>query len=169
MIDSDVALDQKLQSCIDDVIDNDVAFPEAEEDAPITVNSDAEDIEELPVIASVQDDRDLDIQVKEEFEKSGKWKTFKGDNIARKNLINEVIKLEQSDIKPEPVDEDEYPSEFLYQKEKKKIKREKLDKEIKQEQDSPRRCHDSDDSPPRLRRHDSDGRLCRPFIKQTHL
>ena len=140
------------------IIDNDVAFPEAEEDAPITVNSDAEDIEELPVIASVQDDRDLDIQVKEEFEKSGKWKTFKGDNIARKNLINEVIKLEQSDIKSEPVDEDEYPSEFLYPKEKKKIKREKLDKEIKQEQDSPRRrrCHDSDDSPPRLRRHDSD-------------
>ena len=141
------------------IIDNDVAFPDAEEEAPIAVNSDADDIEELPVIASVQDDRDLDIQVKEEFEKSGKWKTFHdGENIARKNLINEVIKLEQSDIKPEPQSEDEYSSEFLYPKRKKKIKKEKPDRQIKQEEDSPprRRRHDSDDSPPRRRRHDSD-------------
>jgi len=141
------------------IIDNDVAFPDAEEEAPIAVNSDADDIEELPVIASVQDDRDLDIQVKEEFEKSGKWKTFHdGENIARKNLINEVIKLEQSDIKPEPQSEDEYSSEFLYPKKKKKIKKEKSDRQIKQEEDSPprRRRHDSDDSPPRRRRHDSD-------------
>ena len=142
------------------IIDNDVAFPDAEDDeAPIAVNSDADDIEELPVIASVQDDRDLDIQVKEEFEKSGKWKTFHdGENIARKNLINEVIKLEQSDIKPEPLSGDEYSSEFLYPKKKKKIKKEKADREIKQEEDSPprRRRHDSDESPPRRRRHDSD-------------
>ena len=142
------------------IIDNDVAFPDAEEDeAPIAVNSDADDIEELPVIASVQDDRDLDIQVKEEFEKSGKWKTFHdGENIARKNLINEVIKLEQSDIKPEPLSGDEYSSEFLYPKKKKKIKKEKADREIKQEEDSPprRRRHDSDESPQRRRRHDSD-------------
>merc|ERR1712079_709559 len=139
------------------IIDNDVAFPEAEEDAPIAINSDNEDIEELPVIASVQDDRDIEVRVKEEFEKSGKWKTFHGDNIARKNLINEVIKLEQSDIKPEPLDEDEYPSEFLYPQKKKKVKKEKPDREIKQEKDSPprRRRHDSDESPPR-RRHDSD-------------
>merc|ERR1712079_714469 len=140
------------------IIDNDVAFPEAEEDAPIAINSDNEDIEELPVIASVQDDRDIEVQVKEEFEKSGKWKTFHGDNIARKNLINEVIKLEQSDIKPEPLDEDEYPSEFLYPQKKKKVKKEKPDREIKREKDSPprRRRHDSDESPPRRKRHDSD-------------
>merc|ERR1712079_35353 len=140
------------------IIDNDVALPEAEEDAPIAINSDNEDIEELPVIASVQDDRDIEVRVKEEFEKSGKWKTFHGDNIARKNLINEVIKLEQSDIKPEPLDEDEYPSEFLYPQKKKKVKKEKPDREIKQEKDSPprRRRHDSDESPPRRNRHDSD-------------
>ena len=154
------------------IIDNDVAFPDAEEEeAPIAINSDdADDIEELPVIASVQDDRDLDIQVKEEFEKSGKWKTFHdGENIARKNLINEVIKLEQSDIKPEPLSGDEYSSEFLYPKKKKKVKKEKPDRQIKQEEDSPprrrrhdsdesppRNRHDSDDSPPRRRRHDSD-------------
>ena len=152
------------------IIDNDVAFPDAEEEAPIAVNSDADDIEELPVIASVQDDRDLEIQVKEEFEKSGKWKTFHdGENIARKNLINEVIKLEQSDIKPEPLSGDEYSSEFLYPKKKKKVKKEKPDRHIKQEEDSPprrrrhdsdesppRNRHDSDDSPPRRRRHDSD-------------
>merc|ERR1719450_623467 len=140
------------------IIDNDVAFPAAEDEAPIAINSDHEDIEELPVIASVQDDRDIEVQVKEEFEKSGKWKTFHGDNIARKNLINEVIKLEQSDIKPEPLDEDEYPSEFLYPKKRKKIKKEKPDRVIKQEKHSPvrrRRRHDSDASPPR-RRHDSD-------------
>ena len=139
------------------IIDNDVAFPEAEEEAPIAINSDNEDIEELPAIASVQDDRDIEVQVKEEFEKSGKWKTFHGDNIARKNLINEVIKLEQSDIKPEPLDEDDYSSEFLYPKKKKKIKKEKPDREIKQEKSSPprRRRHDLDASPPR-RRHDSD-------------
>ena len=140
------------------IIDNDVAFPSVEDEAPIAINSDHEDVEELPVIASVQDDRDIEVQVKEEFEKSGKWKTFHGDNIARKNLINEVIKLEQSDIKPEPLDEDEYPSEFLYPKKRKKIKKEKPDRVIKQEKDSPprrRRRHDSDASPPR-RQHDSD-------------
>ena len=54
------------------IIDNDVAFPSAEDDTPIAINSDHEDIEELPVIASVQDDRDVEVQVKEEFEKSGK-------------------------------------------------------------------------------------------------
>ena len=139
------------------IIDNDVAFPAAEDEAPIAINSDHEDIEELPVIASVQDDRDIEVQVKEEFEKSGKWKTFHGDNIAQKNLINEVIKIEQSDIKPEPLDEDEYSSEFLYPKKRKKIKKEKPDRDIKQEKHSPvrRRRHDSDESPPR-RRHDSD-------------
>ena len=142
------------------IIDNDVDFPDAEDEPTIAINSDGEegDLEELPVIASVQDDRDIEIQVKEEFEKSGKWKTFHGDNIARKNLINEVIKIEQSEIKPEPLDEDDYSSEFLYPKKKKKIKKEKPDREIKLEKDSPprRRRHDSDGSPPRRRRHDSD-------------
>ena len=152
------------------IIDNDVAFPSAvEEDAGIVL-SDADDVEELPVIASVQDDRDVEIQVKEEFEKSGKWKTFHGENIAQKNLINEVIKIEQDDIKPEPLSEDEMRSDFLYPKKKRKIKKEKPDREIKTEQTSPprkrrhgsdlsppiRRRHDSDESPPRRQRHDSD-------------
>ena len=140
------------------IIDNDVAFPSAvEEDAGIVL-SDDEGVEELPVIASVQDDRDIEIQVKEEFEKSGKWKTFHGENIAQKNLINEVIKIEQDDIKPEPLSEDEMRSDFLYPKKKRKIKKEKPDREIKTEQPSPPRSrrHDSDASPPRRRRHDSD-------------
>merc|ERR1712096_255443 len=126
--------------------------------------------EELPVIAYVEDDRDIEVQIKEEFDKSGKWKTFHGEDIARKNLINEVIKIEQSDIKDEPLDDDEM-SEFLRQeKKRKKIKKEKPDREIKTEPKSPtshrerydseddsshRRRHDSDGSPPR-RRHDSD-------------
>merc|ERR1712098_443225 len=129
------------------IIDNDVDFQKAEEETSIAIHSDNDDVEELPTIASVEDDRDLEVQVKEEFEKSGKWKTFHGENIAQKNLINEVIKLEQSDIKPEPLDEDDFQSEFLYPRKKKKIKKEKLDREIKQEKDSP---------PRRRRRHDSD-------------
>ena len=161
------------------IIDNDVAFPSAvEEDAGIVL-SDADDVEELPVIASVQDDRDVEIQVKEEFEKSGKWKTFHGENIAQKNLINEVIKIEQDDIKPEPLSEDEMRSDFLYPKKKRKIKKEKPDREIKTEQISPprkrrhgsdlsppiRRRHDSDESPPRRQRHDSDAS---PPRRQRH-
>ena len=68
------------------IIDNDIAFPNTEEEDTGIVLSDVEDVEELPAIASVQDDRDIEIQVKEEFEKSGKWKTFRGENIAQKNL-----------------------------------------------------------------------------------
>ena len=112
------------------IIDNDVAFPSAIEEEAGIVLSDADDVEELPVIASVQDDRDIEIQVKEEFEKSGKWKTFHGENIAQKNLINEVIKIEQDDIKPEPLSEDEMRSDFLYPKKKRKIKKEKPDREV---------------------------------------
>ena len=140
------------------IIDNDIAFPSVEEEETGIVLSDAEDVEELPAIASVQDDRDIEIQVKEEFEKSGKWKTFRGENIAQKNLINEVIKIEQDDIKPEPLSEDEMRSDFLYPRKKRKIKKEKPDREIKTEGVSPprRRRHDSDESPPRKRRHDSD-------------
>jgi len=143
------------------IIDNDIEIPSAIEEAPITLDDDnyAEN-EDLPAIAYIKDDRDIEIQVKEEFEKSGKWKTFDGGvDRARKNLINEVIKIEQSDIKDEPMDDDEL-SEFLSQqkKKRKKIKKEKQDLEIKTEPRSPhRRRHDSDgDSPPR-RRHDSDG------------
>ena len=156
------------------IIDNDIHIPSATEEAVITLDGDFGH-EDMPVIASVQDDRDIEIQVREEFEKSGKWKTFDGgENIAQKKLINEVIKLEQSDIKDEPLDEDEM-SEFLNPKKKKrKIKKEKPDREIKREEksdsdaspprnrrrhdsdaSSPRRRHDSDASPPR-RRHDSD-------------
>merc|ERR1719431_1842606 len=141
------------------IIDNDVAIPSAIEEAPITLSDDNyADNEDLPAIASVQDDRDIEIQIKEEFDKSGKWRTFTdGVDIARKNLINEVIKIEQSDIKDEPLSDEEL-SEFLKPKKKKKIKKERLDVEIKSEPKSPERStrrHDSDNSPP-TRRHDSD-------------
>jgi len=144
------------------IIDNDVAIPSAIEEAPITLSDDNyADNEDLPAIASVQDDRDIEIQIKEEFDKSGKWRTFTdGVDIARKNLINEVIKIEQSDLKDEPLSDEEL-SEFLKPKKKKKIKKERLDVEIKSEPKSPVRStrrHDSDgDSPPSRRRHDSDG------------
>jgi len=160
------------------IIDNDIDIPTVQEEAPITLSDDnyAEN-EDLPVIASVQDDRDVTVRVKEEFDKSGKWKTFTdGVNIARKNLINEVIKIEQSDIKDEPMSEDEL-SEFLKPKKKKKHK--SSDRVVKSEPLSPdgvdrskngsRQRHDSsDESPPRRRlnsdsdnspprrRHDSD-------------
>jgi len=143
------------------IIDNDVDIPSAIEEAPITLSDDnyAEN-EDLPAIASIQDDRDIEVQIKEEFDKSGKWKTFTdGVDIARKNLINEVIKIEQNDIKDEPMSEEEL-SEFLRPR-KKKIKKEKHDIEFKSEPKSPevhRRTYDSDgESPPRRRRrHDSD-------------
>ena len=90
--------------------------------------------EELPVVAAVEDNRDLQTRVDEEFKKSGKWRTFTGEDIARKNLINEVIKLEQSNLKDEPMDEEEM-SEFLKsQKQKKKVK-----VEVKEEPVSPLR------------------------------
>ena len=125
---------------------------------------------ELPVVAAVEDNRDLQTRVDEEFKKSGKWRTFTGEDIARKNLINEVIKLEQSNLKDEPMDEEEM-SEFLMSNKKKKKTKVKV--EVKEEPVSPlrgdgdasdespqrsRRRHDSDsdESPPR-RRHDSDG------------
>jgi len=154
------------------IVDTDVDVPSALAEAPTvyTVGDGEEtaDIEELPVVAAVEDNRDLQTRVDEEFKKSGKWRTFTGEDIARKNLINEVIKLEQSNLKDEPMDEEEM-SEFLKsQKKKRKVK-----VEVKEEPVSPlrgnrdsseesaprtRRRHDSDsdESPPR-RRHDSDG------------
>ena len=121
------------------------------------------------MVAAVEDNRDLQTRVDEEFKKSGKWRTFTGEDIARKNLINEVIKLEQSNLKDEPMDEEEM-SEFLKSQ---KMKKKKVKVEVKEEPVSPlrgardssdesprrsRRRHDSDsdESPPR-RRHDSDG------------
>merc|ERR1719228_1084801 len=106
------------------IIDNDIEIPSAIEEAPITLSDDnCAENEFLPVIAAIEDDRDIEIQVKEEFEKSGKWKTFTGEDIARKNLINEVIKIEQSDIKDEPMDEEEM-SDFLNpRKKRKKVKK----------------------------------------------
>ena len=83
-------------------------------------------ISELPVVAAVEDNRDLQTRVDEEFKKSGKWRTFTGEDIARKNLINEVIKLEQANLKDEPMDEEEM-SEFL-KSQKKKDKKPKKQK-----------------------------------------
>merc|ERR1719209_1779063 len=155
------------------IVDTDVDVPSALAEAPTvyTVGDGEEtaDIEELPVVAAVEDNRDLQTRVDEEFKKSGKWRTFTGEDIARKNLINEVIKLEQSNLKDEPMDEEEM-SEFLKSQ---KPKKKKVKVEVKEEPVSPlrgardsydesprrsRRRHDSDsdESPPR-RRHDSDG------------
>jgi len=152
------------------IIDDDAYVPSAvDEAAPINLSDDDRENEELPQIAMVQDDRDIEVQVTEEFEKSGKWKTLEGVNRATKNLINEVIKIEQCDIKDEPLSGDEQFSEFLHGSKKKK--RHKIKQEIKDEPVSPprrprissddsppRRRHDSSDnhSPPRRTRHDSD-------------
>ena len=96
----------------------------------------------------MEDNRDLQTRVDEEFKKSGKWRTFTGEDIARKNLINEVIKIEQANLKDEPMDEEEM-SEFLKSK-KKKEKKPKVKVEVKEEPMSPLRGNeDSDTSPPR--------------------
>ena len=148
---------------------------------PAKLNKSAIFISELPVVAAVEDNRDLQTRVDEEFKKSGKWRTFTGEDIARKNLINEVIKIEQANLKDEPMDEEEM-SEFLKSK-KKKDKKPKVKVEVKEEPMSPlrgnedsdnspprgRRRHDSDsdESPPR-RRHDSDGSSSSPETRRRH-
>merc|ERR1719430_735361 len=163
------------------IVDTDVDVPSAITEEPVTYtigDDEGGDIEELPQIAAVEDHRDLQVRLDEEFKKSGKWRTFTGEDIARKNLINEVIKLEQSNLKDEPMDEEEM-SEFLKsQKPKKKVK-----VEVKEEPVSPlrgnrdssdesaprsRRRHDSDsdESPPRRRR-DSDGSSS-PELRRRH-
>jgi len=167
------------------IVDTDVDVPSALSEAPTvyTVGDGEEtaDIEELPVVAAVEDNRDLQTRVDEEFKKSGKWRTFTGEDIARKNLINEVIKLEQANLKDEPMDEEEM-SEFL-KSQKKKDKKPKVKVEVKEEPMSPlrgnedsdnspprgRRRHDSDsdESPPR-RRHDSDGSSSSPETRRRH-
>merc|ERR1719430_288929 len=148
------------------IVDTDVDVPSAITEEPVTYtigDDEGGDIEELPQIAAVEDHRDLQVRLDEEFKKSGKWKTFTGEDIARKNLINEVIKIEQTNLKEEPMDEDEL-SEFLKShKKKKKIKvevKEELKSPPRQRHDSsdaspPRRRHDSSDNSPRRRRHDS--------------
>jgi len=163
------------------IVDTDVDVPSALEEAPTvyTVGDGEEtaDIEELPVVAAVEDNRDLQTRVDEEFKKSGKWRTFTGEDIARKNLLNEVIKLEQSNLKDEPMDEEEM-SEFLKSQKKKK---KKVKVEVKEEPVSPlrgnrdsseesaprtRRRHDSDASPPRKRKDsDSDASPPRKRVK----
>ena len=47
------------------------AEDEEEDDEP-------NNIEEMPTIADVQDERPQDVKVLEEFKKSGRWKTFLG-------------------------------------------------------------------------------------------
>merc|ERR1719209_2099625 len=167
------------------IVDTDVDVPSALAEAPTvyTVGDGEEtaDIEELPVVAAVEDNRDLQTRVDEEFKKSGKWRTFTGEDIARKNLINEVIKLEQANLKDEPMDEEEM-SEFL-KSQKKKDKKPKVKVEVKEEPMSPLRGNedsdnspprgsrrhdsDSDESPPR-RRHDSDGSSSSPETRRRH-
>ncbi len=49
-----------------------VAVPDAEE------VEEEPNIEELPTIADIQDERPQEVKVLEEFKKSGRWKTFLG-------------------------------------------------------------------------------------------
>ncbi len=48
------------------------AVPDAEE------VEEEPNIEELPTIADIQDERPQEVKVLEEFKKSGRWKTFLG-------------------------------------------------------------------------------------------
>ena len=95
------------------------------------------------------------------------WRTFNGEDISRRNLINEVIKVEQASLKDEPMDEEEL-AEFLKAQKRAKKAKTKVKVEVKEEPaspsrrlaspaGSPRRRHDSSsDEEPRRRRHDSD-------------
>ena len=50
-----------------------VARPDEEEE-----DDDVPNIEEMPTIATVEDERPQEVRVLEEFKKSGRWKTFTG-------------------------------------------------------------------------------------------
>jgi len=153
------------------IVDTDVDVPSAlhQEPTVFTVGDGEEcaDIEELPQVGAVEDHRDMNVQLDEEFKKSGMWRTFNGEDISRRNLINEVIKVEQASLKDEPMDEEEL-AEFLKAQKKAKKAKTKVKVEVKEEPaspsrrlaspaGSPRRRHDSSsDEEPRRRRHDSD-------------
>jgi len=169
------------------IIDNDAEVPVMYKEKKMIVNDekededeDEEDLELKPTIADIQDERPDDIRIQEQFQKSGRWKTFQGEDIAAKLLVEEAIKKE---IKEEPFDDLDYLAHKLKKKKKKKDKDRdksiKLEADIKEEPLSPvrkyssshvkvktennsdsdttvkRTRHDSDNSPPR-RRHDSD-------------
>jgi len=169
------------------IIDNDAEVPVMYKEKKVLASEseddDEEDLELKPTIAHMEDERPEEIRIREQFEKSGRWKTFTGENITAKKLVEEVIKKEPGDIKEEPQD-DEY-HDALY-KHKKKKKRKDRDNdvrikteppEVKQEPLSPphhareyktttdisntriktEKNSDDDNSPPRRRqRHDSD-------------
>jgi len=174
------------------IIDNDAEVPLMYKEKKMIINDerekededeDEEDLELKPTIAHVQDERPEDVRIQEQFQKSGRWKTFQGEDIAAKLLVEEAIKKE---IKEEPFDELDYLAHKLKKKKKKKDKDRdkgiKLEAKIKEEPLSPvrkyssshvkvktehnsdddssavkRTRHDSDDSPPRRRRtQDSD-------------
>jgi len=143
---------------------------------------DEDDLELKPTIASLEDERPEDVKIFEEFKKSGRWKTFEGEDLTSKHIVHEVIKVEPN-IKAEPLDDDELLRKMkakIKKKKKIKIKTEDIDDQIKKEplsptnhrhtsidraikqekDDSPSRTsyskRDSDKSPRRRQRHDSD-------------
>ncbi|XP_023349421.1 BUD13 homolog isoform X2 [Eurytemora carolleeae] len=149
------------------IIDEDADVPVNYEEPRIVLSDDEEDDFELkPTISHMEDERPEEVKIYEEFNKSGRWKTFEGENLTTKLLVEEIIKLEPG-IKEEPPDLDENGFDT---KKKKKNKKKKPNVDVKKEPLSPlsrdllrnssverriKREVDSDDSPPR-RRHDSD-------------
>jgi len=48
---------------------------------------DEQNLEEMPTIADIQDERPQEVRVLEEFKKSGRWKTFLGRSAGGPGLI----------------------------------------------------------------------------------
>jgi hypothetical protein len=48
---------------------------------------DEQNLEEMPTIADIQDERPQEVRVLEEFKKSGRWKTFLGRSTGGPGLI----------------------------------------------------------------------------------
>jgi len=172
------------------IIDNDAEVPIMFKEKKVFISDeeegvdDEDDLELKPTIAHMEDERPDEIKVLEQFEKSGRWKTFTGEDIAKKLLLEEAIKKEPG-IKQEPLDDynsikhkkkkkkkDKYLDDVKVKVENVDIKEEPLSplrrdykdsdvsvkKEVESDDDGSnrRKRHDSNNSPPR-RRHDSDG------------
>jgi len=171
------------------IIDNDAEVPVMFKEKKVFISddenhSDEDDLELKPTIAHMEDERPDEVKVLEQFEKSGRWKTFTGEDIAKKMLLEEAIKKEPG-IKEEPLDDynsikhkkkkkkkDKYLDDVKVKVENVDIKEEPLSplrrdykdsdvsvkKEVESDDDGSnrRKRRDSDNSPKR-RRHDSDG------------
>ncbi len=51
------------------------------------IEDDEQNLEEMPTIADIQDERPQEVKILEEFKKSGRWKTFLGRSTGGPGLI----------------------------------------------------------------------------------